>query len=233
LKKKRGISQRRGGLGLTGDQILEHSSQDSNSFTLEQAISEYLMQLTLVTKVKFSWIGGEDRESLVLGNGRPFFAEIIRPKRRIITSHHINLNEGVELIVLKTSKNLPRYGMKFVFLTRISIVAEKSVSIKELECLNSLSSCTIWFKNKKKILSKYVYSVKIDEINGKNFILEIIAEGGLHIKQFVGGKEYCEPNISTILGRKCECSSFDVMDIWLQDRNAIEVFQQPSKSNCQ
>ena len=46
-------------------------------------MSEYLKQITSGVRVKFSWIGGEDKESLVLGKGRPFFAEIIEPKRRI------------------------------------------------------------------------------------------------------------------------------------------------------
>ena len=65
-------------------------------------MSEYLKQITSGVNVKFSWIGGEDKESLVLGKGRPFFAEIIKPKRRIIVEHNVSLNEkGIELFGTK------------------------------------------------------------------------------------------------------------------------------------
>ena len=36
------------------------------------------------------------------------------------------------------------------------------------------------------------------------------------MKQFVGGQEYMKPNISEILGSKCECVMFDIMDVQLQ-----------------
>jgi tRNA pseudouridine synthase 10 len=213
---------------------LEDDSEYDKSFSLEAVISEYLKQITSGTKVKFSWIGGEDKESLVLGKGRPFFAEIIKPKRRIITKHYISLKEkGIELFVLGASKNLPQYPMKFVSMIRISIIAERLVSSKELERLPSLSGRTITFRNKKRIISRDVHSVKLGEIDGKNFELEIIAEGGLHIKQFVGGNEYCEPNISTTLGLRCECLNFDIIDIWLRDQHALEVFQRPSSVNAE
>ena len=202
LKKRRGIPQKQRGVAITKTQFLQGDSKYGKFFSLEEVVSEYLKQITSGVNVKFSWIGGEDKESLVLGKGRPFFAEI-------------------------TPKNLPQYPMRYISMTRISIIAEGLVTIKELECLTSLSNRTIWFRNKKRIISRDVQSVKIVKIDGRNFELELIAEGGLHIKQFVGGKEYCEPNISGLLGLKCECFNFDIIDVWLRDQHALEVFSDP------
>jgi tRNA pseudouridine synthase 10 len=227
LKKRRGIPQKHVGSADIKVHDLGNEVQSDN-VSLEEVVSEYLKQITSGVKVKFSWIGGEDKESLVLGRGRPFFAEIIKPKRRTITAHSINLNEhGIELFVLGLSKNLPQYPMKFVCKTRISIIAERLVTRKELECLHSLGRSTICFRNKKKSVSREMYSVKVGMVDAKNFELEIIAEGGLHIKQFVGGKEYCKPNISALLGLRCECSNFDVIDVWLRDPPASETFRKP------
>jgi len=226
LKKRRGIPQKHKDVAITKEQLLEGDFHRDNCFSLEDEVSGYLKQLTSGVKVKFSWIGGEDKESLVLGKGRPFFAEIIKPKRRIITEHNISLREkGIELFVLSASKNLPQYPMKFDSMTRVSIIAERLVSNKELECLPSLGGRTVWFRNKKRIIRRDVHSVKVGKIDGKKFDLEIIAEGGLHIKQFVGGKEFCEPNVSTMLGLRCECLNFDIIDVWLRDQHALEVFQ--------
>jgi tRNA U54 and U55 pseudouridine synthase Pus10 len=36
------------------------------------------------------------------------------------------------------------------------------------------------------------------------------------IKQLVGGEEYMKPNISEILGAKCQCIIFDILDVQLQ-----------------
>lgn len=220
LKKKRGIPQKYVGQA----QALGDESRHENT-SLEEVISEYLKQITSGAKVKFSWIGGEDKESLVLGKGRPFFAEIIKPKRRNVTEHSIKLvGKGIELFVLSASKNLPHYPMKFYCKTRILIIAERSLNGKELETLHLLRGRTIYFTNKKRIVSRNVYDVKVGKLDGKNFELEIIAEGGLHIKQFVGGREYCEPNISAILRLRCECSNFDIIDVWLQDQYPYEGF---------
>lgn len=219
VKKKRGIPQKHVGLAGIKAQILDNDFQRHNT-SVEEVASEYLKQITLGAKVKFSWIGGEDKESLVLGKGRPFFAEIIKPKRRNITEHNISLNEeGIELFVLSSSKNLPHYPMKFYCKTRILITAERPVDSKELECLHLLSGRTICFTNKKRIVSRDVYSVKVGRVDAKDFELEIIADGGLHIKQLVGGREYCEPNISAMLRLRCECSNFDIIDVWLQEQH--------------
>lgn len=228
LKKRRGLPQKRTGLTIPKGHFVEGNSHRDESSSLEEAVSEYLKQITSGVKVKFSWIGGEDKESLVLGKGRPFFAEIMKPKRRIITEHHTSLTDGgIELFVLSALKDIPQFPLKFISLTRISIVAEKLVSSKQLEGLPSLIGRRIRFRNKKRIIIREVHSVRMGKIDGKNFELELAAEGGLHIKQFVGGKEYCEPNISTILGLRCECLNFDIIDVWLQDQHALDVFQQP------
>lgn len=228
LKKRRGLPQKRTGLTIPKGHLVEGNSHRDESSSLEEAVSEYLKQITSGVKVKFSWIGGEDKESLVLGKGRPFFAEIMKPKRRIIAEHHTSLTDGgIELFVLSALKDIPQFPLKFISLTRISIVAEKLVSSKQLEGLPSLIGRRIRFRNKKRITIREVHGVRIGKIDGKNFELELAAEGGLHIKQFVGGKEYCEPNISTILGLRCECLNFDIIDVWLQDQHALDVFQQP------
>ena len=72
------------------------------------------------------------------------------------------------------------------------------------------------FENKSKKGVKSIYSVRVRQVDSHHFTLIIVADGGLMIKQLVGGEEYMKPNISEILGSKCECNMFDIMDIQLQ-----------------
>jgi tRNA pseudouridine synthase 10 len=225
LKKERGIPQKQERQSFARTLPSNKEFQHGTFFSLEELISEYLKRITAGVKVKFSWIGSEDKDSLVLGNGRPFFAEVIKPKRRLIDEHTVNLGEkGIELFVLGTSKNLPQYPLRFVSTTRIYISAERIINRKDLECLASLNGSTIKFKNKSKTVSKAVHKARIGKVNGKDLELEITADSGLHIKQFVGGKEYCEPNISRLLGLRCECLNFDIVDISLPNGYNSEVF---------
>ena len=50
--------------------------------SIESKISKFLIQKFDSNQVKINWIGGEDKSSLVLGNGRPFFSKLLNPKKR-------------------------------------------------------------------------------------------------------------------------------------------------------
>lgn len=52
--------------------------------SVEGQISAFLFGVLGGTTAGFTWVGGEDKGSLVRGRGRPFFARIQRPRRRHI-----------------------------------------------------------------------------------------------------------------------------------------------------
>jgi tRNA pseudouridine synthase 10 len=72
------------------------------------------------------------------------------------------------------------------------------------------------FENKSKRGIKSIHSVRVRQLDSNQFILTIVADGGLMIKQLVGGEEYMKPNISEILGAKCECIMFDILNVQFQ-----------------
>ena len=49
-----------------------------------KSLNSYFKNL-VVHKLKSAWIGGEDKTSLVLGNGRPFFVKLLNPNKRKIS----------------------------------------------------------------------------------------------------------------------------------------------------
>ena len=67
-----------------------------------------------------------------------------------------------------------------------------------------------------KIAAKKIHSAQATKkVEDCEFQLTLHADGGLPIKQFVGGEEYIEPNVSKLLGAKCECVTFDVLAVGL------------------
>jgi tRNA U54 and U55 pseudouridine synthase Pus10 len=79
-----------------------------------------------------------------------------------------------------------------------------------------LRDSLVTFEIRSRLVRKKIYSIRTLQINDKEFILVIEADGGFAIKQFVGGQRYTKPSVSEIIGTKCECVLFDILDVSIQ-----------------
>jgi tRNA pseudouridine synthase 10 len=179
--------------------------------SIEGVIAEHLMSRTGGQTPKFSWLGSEDRSSLVLGKGRPFYAKIFDPRKRKLG--RIRIRDKSVAAVLSSAGKSTVPPMRFAVKTRIVIRCDRNVSKEDLAKLRSLAGKEIRFDNRSKIATKKINSAVARRIDNNTIKLTIEAEGGLMIKQFVGGQEFMSPNVSEILGTKCECVSFDILDV--------------------
>jgi tRNA pseudouridine synthase 10 len=216
VKKSRGLPQRQdkciscGGKGCIS---CGYSGLSGHS-TIEGIIANEVIQATGGQTPKFTWIGSEDESSLVLGTGRPFYVRVFNVKKRKLRDKKIKFN-GIAAI-LNVINGSPMIQQPFKSKTRIYVKCENVLTKKNLKKLNSLSGSKVNFKNKSRMITKNIYSANIRQIDTSQFILTIVADGGLLIKQFVGGGEYMKPNISEILDAKCECVMFDILDVRLE-----------------
>ena len=108
----------------------------------------------------------------------------------------------------------------FTVKTRILIRSEKGIMKEDLRKLGSLAGSDVKFDNRAKIATKKIYSAVSRRIDDDTFTLTIVADGGLMIKQFVGGQEYMKPNISELVGSKCDCVTFDILDVQIQNSHS-------------
>ena len=187
----------------------------SQSNSVESIIGDRLLDITKGDTAKFSWLGGEDKDSLVLGNGRPFLMQILNPKIRYLETELIISENGICAVLKqrspRVSSQLPSH---FTTKIKITIHAEHDLPDESLATLsNVLENSEVSYKAKSKVVKKKIYSLKAEQIDEKTFVLTMIADGGLFIKQFVGGQDYIEPSISKIIGMKCECVAFDILDV--------------------
>ncbi|MER3408430.1 MAG: hypothetical protein C4292_06890, partial [Nitrososphaera sp.] len=162
---------------------------------------------------RFSWVGSEDRESLVLGSGRPFYAKISDPKVR---RPKLRFSEPcIEArITAVLDDDIPDVQARFVTKTRIDVRCDRPVTAEDAKKLRSaLAGLEVKFQNKSKMATKKIHSVQARKTGDSNLSLTVTADGGLPIKQFVGGEEYIEPSISKLLAAKCECTTFDVLAV--------------------
>jgi tRNA pseudouridine synthase 10 len=191
--------------------------------SFEEVLRRELIYATDAESVSFSWMGKEDRDSLVLGGGRPFFATLKNPKRRYL-KHHLRFQIGkTSVTVNKHPTNIPRQLPTFINKIRAVVASEynEQFSSSDMRVLNNKGILCVAFANKKSLAIKLIYSMRARVVNVRKFVLTIVCDGGLPIKRFVDGYGRTSPNVTDLLKKKCKCHIFDVMDLHVQDRFSI------------
>ena len=191
--------------------------------SLEEVLRRELIYVTDAESVSFSWLGKEDKDSLVLGGGRPFFATLKNPKRRYL-KHHLRFQIGkTSVTVNKNPTNIPRQLPTFINKIRAVVACEdnEQFSTSDIRVLNNKGILCVGFANKKSWGIKLVYSMRARVVNLRKFVLTIVCDGGLPIKRFVDGYGRTSPNVTDLLKKKCKCHIFDVMDLHVQGRFSI------------
>lgn len=183
--------------------------------SVEGVLAKEIMSATKGHTPKFSWVGSEDRSSLVLGKGRPFHAKVYDPRKRKL--RRISVHNNSVVATLSPGKRASTGPSPFTVKTKILIRCDKNIVKEDLRKLRSLAGTEVKFDNHAKIATKKIYAAAPRRIDDDTFSLTIVADGGLMIKQFVGGQEYMKPNITELVGSKCDCVTFDILDVQVQD----------------
>ncbi|MGQ9469385.1 MAG: tRNA pseudouridine(54/55) synthase Pus10 [Nitrososphaerales archaeon] len=226
LKMIRGLPQKRrkcrncGGKGCYVCEYTGFSKEES----VEQILAQRLIEKFDAKGAKFTWIGGESVESLVLGNGRPFYAEIIEPKlRHIDESKMIKKENGVILKELMVIDEKPKKSPTFIVTVSAHVKFDEEVNEEKLNTLREkLQNSEVKIKSlKKKSLVKKIYDFNVERMNKREAKIIFKCDGGLNIKRFISGsnsdvrKDLLEinPNVSEIIGIKANCDTFDILDL--------------------
>ena len=233
IKKNRGIPQRASGhysrykacmqsdsSPSVNSSLLHRSAKCSLEDTsIQSIISNEILGITRGQALKFSWIGSEDKNSLVLGSGRPFFVRIRNPKTVHLNERRLDFPRyGLFVNIERLFKKLPEQPVQFIAKTRIVIKTPRQLGKEEVFKIRSLANSVIIFRSQKNIhraSAKRIYSLDVVKQDNEVCELHLVADGGLTIKQFVEGREYISPNISAAVNLKCECLIFDVLDIMI------------------
>ncbi len=185
--------------------------------TIEDIILEFLYNQSGSKDIKIGWSGSEDKDSLVLGNGRPFIVKINSPQSRDFQKM-LDIKDKLSLnfqeIAANDSRIYDKYKIQIKTLIR---VIEDSLEKADLEKTIFKLIGETKYQMKNKIVKKKIYSSSYKIIDKKNFEMNLVLDNGIPIKQLIGGDEFIEPCLSNLLNKKCECVFFDIYDIILNN----------------
>ena len=184
-----------------------------NIESVESKISYFFKEKFDANRVQINWIGGEDQSSLVLGNGRPFFAKITNPKKRNRLLRKFSDLDAVSLSELRKLSVQPKGSVPFKSKVSITIDTKKSITSSTLKILSILKNTEIINQTKnKKNNPKRIYDIHYKKLGKTTFLLDLFVDGGISIKSFVENSDLT-PNISELLENQCLCKKLDFKNI--------------------
>ena len=183
--------------------------------SVEGMISQFLYKKFGTDQVKFTWIGGEDKTSLVKGDGRPFFAKLISPKRQNIQLPKKSVFDEITVNDLRKIDYIPRGSIPFRSKITILVMAKKGITSNKLKKLKHLINIPITLTGTRgKQIKKTIHKLRYRKNSLQSFTIEIDTDGGLPIKRFVEGSNVI-PNITEKLNIQCFCKKFNINQITL------------------
>jgi tRNA pseudouridine synthase 10 len=220
-KSERGLSQKQksctncSGKGCKSCNLHGITEYDS----VEGKISKFLFTTLGGTTTKFTWVGGEDQTSLVLGSGRPFYVKLQNPFKRNISLPKKIISDSTIIHNFKIISDPPKIPIRFNSLIELKISTEHEIISENMKKLkNILFNPVVVYEKSGKRSEKIISILKYKKISKNHFKLIIKAEGGLPVKRFVDGDDVI-PGICQIMNDKCICMTFDFLEISLNDNN--------------
>ena len=184
-----------------------------NIQSIEETISNFFIKKFDCKQVKINWIGGEDQSSLVMGNGRPFFANLLNPKK---PNKILRKTFDLKVISLSELKKLtvqPKGSVSFKSEVSITVETKRQISLTQLKKLKILENSIIKnLSRDKKNSQKRIYKIGYTKIGKTRFILDLFVDGGIPIKSFIQNSDLT-PNVSDLIQNSCKCIKFDFKNI--------------------
>ncbi len=191
----------------------------TNFDSVEGKISEFLFRKFGGTLAKFTWIGGEDDLSLVLGSGRPFFAQIQNPNKRRVRLPKSFKTDPIIIKNCKVISNVPKKSLSFESTVKLKIITKNEIFPSNLKKLkNLLKNSVVIYENSGKRFEKKIFNLNYKKNSENIFTLTIKVEGGFPIKRFVLGDNVV-PGVSQTIEDQCKCQEFDFMEIKMITHN--------------
>ena len=211
-KFKRGLSQRStnchvcNGLGCA-----ECNYGGRSRLNVEALATSLFCQKFKGETCNFVWLGSEDENSLVGGSGRPFFVEVIQPRRRFagtIISKQGKLaldSEGLQIVRIKRLERKFSEVPLFDISCKVNLKSEGATQMSELkkdEIEKNFSDCivNVRLNRKYRVVQRFIKSVRVRVNENGTAELVIECEGGIPIKKLVNGQDNTvEPNLSHLI----------------------------------
>jgi len=205
--------------------------------SVEELVSNPLLDNAQGKDSAFHASGREDVDARMLGSGRPFVVEILKPKRRSINLKQVEetINQGakdkVEVsrlrfsnrdVIRKIKKAENAQKEYRVLISFQNDITDADMSLLE-EKLNNITikqqtPLRVLHRRADLIRERYIYKLKVKKVSLKEAEAQVRCQGGLYVKELVSGDEgRTTPSVTELLKNPAKTLKLDVLNVIMED----------------
>ncbi|MGD0954075.1 MAG: tRNA pseudouridine(54/55) synthase Pus10 [Methanotrichaceae archaeon] len=199
--------------------------------SVDELIKPAVMEAALAEDTTFHGAGREDIDARMLGTGRPFIVEAVRPKRRTIDldnlREEINRQAAgkVEVGELETVsgdlvEKIKEAAFEKTYQAFVRLGSEvpeeklKSVLNELVGLIDQRTPTRVSHRRADKFRARNVYSADLTEVSGRSIRVTIRGDSGLYIKEFISGDGgRTKPSLAESLGVDAVVEELDVINV--------------------
>ncbi|WP_400207900.1 tRNA pseudouridine(54/55) synthase Pus10 [Candidatus Methanomassiliicoccus intestinalis] len=200
------------------------------STSVQEILGDIALEMAEGTDHFFHGMGREDIDAKMLGTGRPFILEISNPKKRSIDLNILeakaNESENAsysdlrfsnkdEVRKIKSAAPDKTYSAVVSFHDKVNkgLVDEVLQSLNQV-CITQQTPVRVSHRRADLARKRHIREIHLVDFSEDGMVLEITAESGTYIKEFVSGDGgRTVPSISEKLGTDCKVTALDVIQI--------------------
>ena len=218
-KSERGLPQKQGacaGCGGRGCGQCALGGLSPGEGSVEALVAGFVCSELGARRARMTWIGGEGADSLVSGEGRPFYASVPDPARRGRGLPGQAELGPVSLRRLGLAPSVPSRPVRFSTVAEMSLRAARPVSDSELDAVASAmggrTAAVYGGPAGRGRQERALGPARCARESPDLFALTVDAEGGIPLRELAGG-EVVFPNASSVLGAECAIERLDILDV--------------------
>lgn len=198
--------------------------------SVEELVGAPVVAATAGEGTRFHGMGREDIDARMLGDGRPFVLEILRPKRRSLdlaalgTAIAANAQGRVEVLglrpceaeeVVRVKEASPSKSYRVAVRGEVEVAKiNEALALAASRAIAQRTPTRVAHRRSDRVRTRRILSAQLVEAAVGRFTLDLRAEAGTYIKEWVegdGGRT--EPSLAQLLGVPLSVESLDVLKI--------------------
>ncbi|HTT26612.1 MAG TPA: tRNA pseudouridine(54/55) synthase Pus10 [Thermoplasmata archaeon] len=202
--------------------------------SVEEIVAAPFLEATHGEGTRFHGMGREDIDARMLGDGRPFVLEILRPKVRRVDAGALGAEVAVRsqgrvevlgmraaeaAAVLRVKEASPEKSYRVVVAGAVPLEKVKeALSVVPDRAIAQRTPTRVVHRRSDLVRTRRIRSVRLVDGAEGRFTLDLRAEAGTYIKEWVegdGGRT--EPSLAALLDAPLKVESLDVLDIHDQE----------------
>jgi tRNA pseudouridine synthase 10 len=198
--------------------------------SVEEVIAAPFLRATGAEGSRFHGMGREDIDARMLGRGRPFVLELLRPRRRTVDLRALDSElaqsavgrvevidlapcEADEVVRVKESSPEKSYRVGVVGEASLAKVNE-ALTVAVSRAIAQRTPTRVAHRRSDRVRTRRVVAAQVVDAAPGRFTLELRTEAGTYVKEWVegdGGRT--EPSLAGLVGAPLKVDFLDVMEI--------------------